>query len=68
MSCAGSDSTLRADIGLHSTHRSHRRHRAIKRFLVLLAFIFLNAGVAVTVSTIVIFLQYLLLRRYTARR
>ena len=34
--------------------------------LVLLAFIFLNAGIAVTVSTIVIFLQYLLLRRYSA--
>src|SRR5947208_2858659 len=34
--------------------------------LVLLVFIFLNAGIAVTVSTVVIFLQYLLLRRYSA--
>src|SRR5207245_10235047 len=34
--------------------------------LVLLAFIFLNAGIAVTLSTGVIFLQYLLLRRYSA--
>jgi len=34
--------------------------------LVLLAFIFLNAGIAVTASTVVIFLQYLLLRRYSA--
>jgi len=33
---------------------------------VLLVFIFLNAGIAVTVSTVVIFLQYLLLRRYSA--
>jgi hypothetical protein len=33
---------------------------------VLLAFIFLNAGIAVTASTVVIFLQYLLLRRYSA--
>jgi O-antigen/teichoic acid export membrane protein len=35
--------------------------------LVALAFFFLNAGVAVTVSTAVIFIQYLLLRRYSAR-
>ncbi len=35
--------------------------------LVALAFIFLNAGVALTVSTAVIFVQYLLLRRYSAR-
>ena len=34
--------------------------------LLLLAFIFLNAGIAVTVSTVVIFAQYLLLRRYSA--
>jgi O-antigen/teichoic acid export membrane protein len=34
--------------------------------LVLLAFIFLNAGVALTVSTVVIFVQYLMLRRYSA--
>src|SRR5256714_14559125 len=34
--------------------------------LVLLAFIFLNAGIAVTLSAGVIFLQYLLLRRYGA--
>ena len=34
--------------------------------LVLLTFIFLNAGIAVTVATVVIFLQYLLLRRYSA--
>jgi O-antigen/teichoic acid export membrane protein len=35
--------------------------------LVLLAFVFLNAGVAVTVATIVILFQFLLLRRYSAR-
>src|SRR5437763_4977427 len=35
--------------------------------LVLLFFIFLNAGIAVAVSTVVIFAQYLLLRRYSAR-
>jgi O-antigen/teichoic acid export membrane protein len=35
--------------------------------LVLLAFLFLNAGLALTVSTVVIFVQYLLLRRYSAR-
>jgi O-antigen/teichoic acid export membrane protein len=35
--------------------------------LLLLALIFLNAGVALTVSTAVIFVQYLLLRRYSAR-
>ena len=36
--------------------------------LVLVAFtFFLNAGIAVTVATIVIMLQYLLLRRYSAR-
>ncbi len=34
--------------------------------LVLLTFIFLNACLAVTVATVVIFLQYLLLRRYSA--
>ena len=35
--------------------------------LAVLAFLFLNAGVAITVSTAVIFVQYLLLRRYSAR-
>jgi O-antigen/teichoic acid export membrane protein len=35
--------------------------------LVALALIFLNAGLALTVSTVVIFAQYLLLRRYSAR-
>ncbi|MBV9007912.1 MAG: polysaccharide biosynthesis protein [Verrucomicrobia bacterium] len=34
--------------------------------LVVLAFVFLNAGAALTVSTVVIFIQYLLLRRYSA--
>ncbi len=34
--------------------------------LIVLAFIFLNAGIAITVSTAVIFVQYLLLRRYSA--
>jgi O-antigen/teichoic acid export membrane protein len=34
--------------------------------LVVLAFFFLNAGVAVAVSTAIIFVQYLLLRRYSA--
>lgn len=34
--------------------------------LLILTFIFLNAGIAVTVATAVIFLQYLLLRRYSA--
>jgi O-antigen/teichoic acid export membrane protein len=35
--------------------------------LVVLALFFLNAGLALTVSTAVIFVQYLLLRRYSAR-
>jgi O-antigen/teichoic acid export membrane protein len=35
--------------------------------LVLLAMFFLNAGIAVTVATIAIFVQYLLLRRYSER-
>jgi O-antigen/teichoic acid export membrane protein len=35
--------------------------------LLALALIFLNAGVALTISTAVIFVQYLLLRRYSAR-
>ncbi len=35
--------------------------------LVMLAFVFLNAGVAVTVATIVMLFQFLLLRRYSAR-
>ena len=35
--------------------------------LTILAFLFLNAGVALTVSTAVIFVQYLLLHRYSAR-
>jgi hypothetical protein len=35
--------------------------------LIVLAFVFLNAGVAMTVSTVVIFVQYLLLRRYSAK-
>jgi O-antigen/teichoic acid export membrane protein len=56
---------LRADIGV--IQRIDLTGAIVRlTILVLLAFIFLNAGVAVTVSTIVIFLQYLLLRRYSA--
>jgi len=56
---------LRADIGV--IQRIDLVGAIVRlTILVLLAFIFLNAGIAVTVSTIVIFLQYLLLRRYSA--
>ncbi len=56
---------LRADIGV--IQRIDLTGAIVRlTILVLLAFIFLNAGVAVTVSTVVIFLQYLLLRRYSA--
>src|SRR5438874_13115790 len=56
---------LRADIGVI---QGIDLFGAILRLtiLLLLAFIFLNAGIAVTVSTVVIFAQYLLLRRYSA--
>src|SRR4029453_14534397 len=56
---------LRADIGVI---QGIDLFGAILRLtiLVLLAFIFLNAGIAVTVAMVVIFLQYLLLRRYSA--
>ena len=56
---------LRADIGII---QRIDLFGAIFRLtiLVLLVFVLLNAGVAVAVSTIVIFLQYLLLRRYSA--
>src|SRR5437762_6943376 len=56
---------LRADIGVI---QGIDLFGAILRLtiLVLLAFIFLNAGIAVTVATVAIFLQYLLLRRYSA--
>ena len=56
---------LRADIGV--IQRIDLIGAIVRlAILVLLAFIFLNGGVAITVSTIVIFLQYLLLRRYSA--
>src|SRR5438132_9007813 len=56
---------LRADVGI--IQRIDLIGAIVRlTILVLLAFIFLNAGIAITVSTIVIFLQYLLLRRYSA--
>ncbi len=35
--------------------------------LLIVALLLLNAGVALTISTVVIFIQYLMLRRYSAR-
>jgi O-antigen/teichoic acid export membrane protein len=57
---------LRADIGVI---QRIDLFGAILRLTILvsLVFILLNAGVAVAVSTVVIFLQYLLLRRYSAK-
>jgi O-antigen/teichoic acid export membrane protein len=57
---------LRADIGV--IQRIDLLGAGLRlTILVMLAFVFLNAGVAVGVATMLIFFQFLLLRRYSAR-
>jgi O-antigen/teichoic acid export membrane protein len=57
---------LRADIGV--IQRIDLIGAGLRlTILVMLTFVFLNASVAVGVATIVIFFQFLLLRRYSAR-
>jgi O-antigen/teichoic acid export membrane protein len=57
---------LRADIGV--IQRIDLFGAGLRlTILVMLVFVFLNAGIAVGVATIVTFFQFLLLRRYTAR-